>query len=145
VTKNASIKDMTLEVHRHLVDLKIRDDVTLIVSGGIAMAEHVAKAIICGADLTAIDLPLLFALECRYCKDCQEDLACPVELKDVNPEWGAQRIINLIGAWRNQLLEILGAMGLREVRRLRGEVGRAIFFDDIEKDTFDNVFDARTG
>jgi hypothetical protein len=68
-----------------------------------------------------------------------------MELKDVNPEWGAQRIINLIGAWRNQLLEILGAMGLREVRRLRGEVGRAIFFDDIEKDTFDNVFDARTG
>ena len=140
VTKNASIKDMTLEVHRHLVDLKIRDDVTLIVSGGIAMAEHVAKAIICGADLTAIDLPLLFALECRYCKDCQEDLACPVELKDVNSEWGAQRIINLIGAWRNQLLEILGAMGLREVRRLRGEVGRAIFLEDIEKDTFDNVF-----
>lgn len=140
VTKNTSIKDMTLEVHRHLVDLKIRDDVTLIVSGGIAMAEHVAKAIICGADLIAIDLPLLFALECRYCKDCQEDLACPVELKDVNPEWGAQRIINLIGAWRNQLLEILGAMGLREVRRLRGEVGRAIFFEDIEKDTFDTVF-----
>lgn len=138
--KSLLIKDMTQKVHRHLVDLKIRDDVTLIVSGGIAMAEHVAKAIICGADLTAIDLPLLFALECRYCKDCQEDLACPVELKDVNSEWGAQRIINLIGAWRNQLIEILGAMGLREVRRLRGEVGRAIFLEDIEKDTFDNVF-----
>ena len=138
--KSLLINDMTQNVHRHLVELKIRDDVTLIVSGGIAMAEHVAKAIICGADLTAIDLPLLFALECRYCKDCQEDLACPVELKDVNSEWGAQRIINLIGAWRNQLLEILGAMGLREVRRLRGEVGRAIFFDDIEKDTFDKVF-----
>jgi len=138
--KSLFIKDMTQKVHRHLVDLKIRDDVTLIVSGGIAMAEHVAKAIICGADLTAIDLPLLFALECRYCKDCQEDLACPVELKDVNSEWGAQRIINLIGAWRNQLIEILGAMGLREVRRLRGEVGRAIFLEDIEKDTFDNVF-----
>ena len=135
-----SIKDMTQNAHRHLVDLKIRDDVTLIVSGGIAMAEHVAKAIICGADLAAIDLPLLFALECRYCKDCQEDLACPVELKDINPEWGAKRIINLIGAWRNQLLEILGAMGLREVRRLRGEVGRAIFLEEIEKDTFDKVF-----
>jgi hypothetical protein len=142
--KNASIKDMTLEVHRHLVDLKIRDDVTLIVSGGIAMAEHVAKAILCGADLTAIDLPLLFALECRYCKEClngqNASQPCPVELKDVNPEWGAQRIINLIGACRNQLLEILGAMGLREVRRLRGEVGRAIFLEDIEKDTLDKVF-----
>ena len=147
------IKDVTLNVHRHLVDLKIRDEVTLIVSGGIAMAEHVAKAIICGADLTAIDLPLLIALECRYCKDCLQTFKksliknashapqpCPVELKDVNPLWGAQRIINLMGAWRNQLLEVLGAMGLREVRRLRGEVGRAIFFEVIEKETFDKVF-----
>nr|QNO53288.1 hypothetical protein OJOIIACA_00012 [Methanosarcinales archaeon ANME-1 ERB6] len=134
------IKDMTLNVHRHLVDLKIRDEVTLIVSGGIAMAEHVAKSIVCGADLTAIDLPLLLALECRYCKDCLNGLPCPVELKEVNPQWGAQRIINLIGAWGNQLLEVLGAMGLREVRRLRGEVGRAIFFEEIEKEIFDKVF-----
>ena len=142
--KSLFVKDMTLNVHRHLVDLKIRDEVTLIVSGGIAMAEHVAKSIICGADLTAIDLPLLFALECRYCKDCLQTFKkslqpCPVELKDLNPQWGAQRIINLVGAWRNQLLEVLGAMGLREVRRLRGEVGRAIFIEDIEKETFDMV------
>ena len=152
--KSLFIKDMTLNVHRHLVDLKIRDEVTLIVSGGIAMAEHVAKAIICGADLTAIDLPLLIALECRYCKECLNNQTfkksliknaphapqpCPVELKNVNPEWGAKRIINLIGAWRNQLLEVLGAMGLREVRRLRGEVGRAIFIEEIEKETFDKV------
>jgi hypothetical protein len=138
--KSLFVKDMTLNVHRHLVDLKIRDEVTLIVSGGIAMAEHVAKSIVCGADLTAIDLPLLIALECRYCKDCLNGLPCPVELKDVKPQWAAQRIINLIGAWRNQLLEVLGAMGLREVRRLRGEVGRAIFFEDVEKETFDKVF-----
>jgi ferredoxin len=138
--KSLFIKEMTQDVHRHLVDLKIRDEVTLIVSGGIAMAEHVAKSIICGADLTAIDLPLLFALECRYCNDCLNDSqSCPVELKEVEPQWGAQRIVNLISAWRNQLLEVLGAMGLREVRRLRGEVGRAIFFEDIEKETLDKV------
>jgi ferredoxin len=142
--KNASqrsfIKDTILDVHRHLVDLRIRDEVTLIVSGGIASAEHVAKSILCGADVTAIDLPLLIALECRYCKNCRNGLACPIELREVNPQWGAQRVINLIGAWRSQLLEVLGAMGLREVRRLRGEVGRAIFFDDIQKETFDTVF-----
>jgi hypothetical protein len=32
------------------------------------------------------------------------------------------------------MLEMLGAMGIREVRRLRGEVGRAIFHDDIQKE-----------
>jgi ferredoxin len=141
--KNASrrnfIKDIILHVHRQLVDLRIRDEVTLIVSGGIASAEHVAKAILCGADVTAIDLPLLIALECRYCKNCRNGLECPIELQEVNPQWGTQRIINLIGAWRNQLLEVLGAMGLREVRRFRGEVGRAIFVEDIQKETFDKV------
>lgn len=133
------VKDMILHIHRHLVELGMRDEVTLIVSGGIASAEHVAKAILCGADVTAIDLPLLIALECRFCTNCRTGLECPIELREVNPRWGAQRIINLIGAWRNQLLEVLGAMGLREVRRLRGELGRAIFVDDIQKETFDKV------
>jgi len=27
-------------------------------------------------------------------------------------------------------------MGIREVRRLRGEMGRAMFFEDLEKDIF---------
>jgi ferredoxin len=134
------VKDSIQKVHRHLVDLQIRDEVTLIVSGGIALAEHVAKAILCGADVIALDLPLLIALECRYCKNCLNGLPCPVALKDIDPDYGAQRIVNLIDAWRNQLLEVLGAMGVREVRRLRGEVGRAIVFEDIQKETFDKVF-----
>jgi len=133
------VKDMILSTHRHLVDLGMRDDVTLIVSGGIACAEHMAKSILCGADVIAIDLPLLIALECRYCKNCRSGLQCPIEVEEVNPQWGIQRIMNLIGAWRNQLLEVLGAMGLREVRRLRSELGRAIFIEDIQKETFDKV------
>ena len=40
----------------------MRDEVTLIASGGIALAEHMAKAIICGADLVAIDIPLVVGL-----------------------------------------------------------------------------------
>ena len=40
----------------------LRDEVTLIISGGIALAEHMAKAIICGADVVAVDTPLLVAL-----------------------------------------------------------------------------------
>jgi hypothetical protein len=27
-------------------------------------------------------------------------------------------------------------MGIREVKRLRGEMGRAMFFEDLEKDIF---------
>src|SRR5690606_24574773 len=49
------------EVHGALVEAALRDRVTLVVSGGIAAAEHVAKAIACGADLVAVDFILMVA------------------------------------------------------------------------------------
>jgi hypothetical protein len=45
-----------------------------------------------------------------------------------------------MGAWHGQILEVMGAMGIREISRLRGESGRAIFFEDIERDTFGKLF-----
>jgi len=134
------LKEMIREVHLHLVHHLIRNKINLIFSGGIAMAEHVAKAIICGADGVTIDIPLLIALECRLCKQCKENRPCPVKLGDINPEWGHHRILNLIGAWRNQLIEVMGAMGIREVRRIRGEVGRSMWFDDLERENFGPIF-----
>jgi len=130
------IKERMREIHGRLVEEGVRDEVTLIASGGIAMAEHVAKVIICGADALGVDIPLLVAMECRVCRRCQEGLACPVELEGVDPRWGAERIKNLVAAWHNQLLEVLGAMGIREARRLRGEMGRAMFFEDLEREVF---------
>ena len=137
------MKDYVRKAHNHLVDKGIRNSLTLIAGGGIAMAEHVAKGIICGADAVSIDIPLLLALECRMCLRCQEGLSCPVQIENIHPDWGKTRIMNLMAAWRNQLLEVLGAMGIREVRRLRGEVGRAMFFDDLEADTFGRLFGRR--
>jgi glutamate synthase domain-containing protein 2 len=122
------------EIHLNLVEKGTRDLVTLIGSGGVAMAEHMAKLIICGADAIACDIPLLVAMECHVCKRCAEGIACPVELDSVDPGWGSKRITNLMAGWHNQLLEILGAMGIREVRRLRGEMGRAMFYEDLEKE-----------
>jgi len=34
-------------------------------------------------------------------------------------------------------------MGIREVRRLRGEVGRAMFIEDLEAATFGKIFGDR--
>jgi len=130
------IKERTREIHLRLVEMGVRDQITLISGGGIAMAEHLAKQIICGSDLLSVDIPLLIAMECRVCRRCKEGITCPVELEGVDPVWGAGRIRNLMAGWHNQLLEILGAMGIREVKRLRGEMGRAMFFEDLEKDIF---------
>jgi len=134
------IKEMIREIHLRLVGNLIRNRVNLVFSGGIAMAEHVAKAIICGADGVTIDIPLLIALECRLCYRCKDGNACPVKIGNINPDWGKQRIINLVGAWRNQLIEVMGAMGIREARRLRGEVGRSMWFEDLERENFGPIF-----
>lgn len=77
------------------------------------------------------------------CDRCKNGLSCPVELEAIDPEYGSSRIINLMGAWRNQILELLGAMGLREARRLRGEVGRSMWFEDLEKESFAPIFGER--
>jgi len=131
------------EIHQALVQAGIRDQVTLIASGGISLAEQVIKTVICGADLVAIDIPIMIALECRVCMRCKKELRCPVDLVNMDHEYGVQRIINLMGAWHSQMLEMMGAMGIREVRRLRGEVGRAMFFDDLEKECFGPIFGTR--
>ncbi len=137
------LKEMIREIHLKLVEKCTRKQVKLIFSGGIAMAEHMAKAIICGADGITVDVPLLIALECRVCYQCVKGLPCPVRLEDFDPDWGSQRIANLIAAWRNQLIEVMGAMGIREVRRLCGEVGRSMWFEDLEKESFAPLFGER--
>jgi ferredoxin len=136
------LKDLIRGCHLKLVEKQLRDAVTLLASGGIALAEHVAKTIICGADAIIADIPLLLSLECRMCKECTngEKNPCPIDLKSLNVKRGAQRVVNLVGAWNNQLLEVMGAMGLREVRRLRGEVGRAMFKEDLDKEIFAPLF-----
>jgi ferredoxin len=142
VDKPRHIRDAMRELHSELVKLGVRDELTLIVGGGIALAEHVPKAIICGADLVALEVAPMVAAGCRVCRGVDKATHpehCPLNPEPIETGYAAQRIINLMVAWHSQLLEILGAMGIREVRRLRGEVGRAIFREDIEREAFGDL------
>ena len=139
-SKPRHMRDVLPEVHQALTKDGIRDELTLMSSGGVVMAEHVAKAIICGVDLVAIDLPLSVALECRLCGECERGEPCQIALEEANGDYAIRRIANLMGAWHLQLVEMLGAMGIREVRRLRGETGRCMFFEDLERETFGEMF-----
>ncbi len=118
------IGDVILEIQKRLVEDGVREEVTLIGSGGIVLAEHVPKAIICGLDAVALDSATVIALQGRA---------------DGDHDWAVQRLVNLSASWRDKLLEILGAMGLREVRRLRGEVGRCMFQADLEREAFAGI------
>jgi glutamate synthase domain-containing protein 2 len=86
-----------------------------------------------------LDTPLLIALQGRFVGECRSATNCRIEMPNVDRRWAVQRLVNLMGSWRDQMLEILGAMGLREVRRLRGELGRAMFQDDLEQEAFGEI------
>jgi ferredoxin len=137
------LKDMLRQIHTALIERGIRDEITLMAGGGIALPEHLAKAIICGADVVTINLPLLIALECHLCESCEPGVPCPAKLETVERDFAVGRMTNLIAAWHDQLIEVMGAMGMREARRLRGDVGRAMFFEQLEEETFGKLYGTR--
>lgn len=134
------VSELLKEAHLMLIEKGCRDMVTLIGAGGIVSADHLPKAIISGLDAVALDLPVLFALQGRS----QGSLVDRDSVKGTLPrkmtqEWGEQRLTNLCASWRDQLLEILGAMGIREVRRLRGEFGRSMIVSHLEDEAFEGI------
>jgi len=137
------VKDMIREIHAGLIKNGKRDEITLIAGGGIALAEHMAKAVICGADLVSTYLPLMISLECRICHSCRPGLMCPAKLDQVEFDYAVGRMRNIIAAWHLQLIEVMGAMGMREARRLRGDVGRAMFYEELEEEIFGTLFGSR--
>lgn len=113
------------DLDQFLVEEGVRDEVTLLASGGIVASEHVPKALLCGADAVVLDATVLIAL--GWDGSPQGSIPTPLDVG-----WGIQRIKNWANACRDQLLEIMGAMGIRDARRLAGEVGRAMFHEDLE-------------
>lgn len=134
------VLELIREAHRAFVEAGCRDEVTLLGSGGIIAAEHVPKAIICGLDAIALDTALLAALQTQFLGECRDRESGRFRMpRKLTVSWGVQRVLNLLASWHDQLLEVLGAMGLREVRRLRGEIGRAMFQKELECEAFSGI------
>jgi glutamate synthase domain-containing protein 2/ferredoxin len=116
------------KVHKFLAAEGIRDSVTLIVSGGLRTADDVMKAIALGADGVVIGTADMVALGCVRCALCESGRGCPRGIASTDPElmmlmsldWATQRLINLLHAWRERMVEILVGLGLHSVKDLRG-------------------------
>ena len=116
------------KVHKYLSSENIRDEITVMASGGIRTAYDIAKIIALGADGVVLGTAELVALGCTRCSNCERGRGCPFGLTTtdpllsefVNPEWGGQRIINLYKSYTTQLKEICRKLGLKSIRELRG-------------------------
>jgi hypothetical protein len=134
------VLDAIRQAHKAFVDAGARQEVTLLGSGGMIAAEHIPKAIICGLDAVGLDTPVLVSLQAEFVGDCADRQSSQFQLPgNLSLDWGVQRLMNLMASWRDQLLEISGAMGLREIRRMRGETGRAMFMVDLEREAFTGI------
>jgi len=116
------------KVHKHLLQEGIRDDITVMASGGIRSAWDVAKIIALGADGAVLATTELVAMGCTRCSNCERGRGCPFgltttdpELREwVTPDWGAQRLDFLYRAFHSELGELVGRLGLSSIRELRG-------------------------
>ena len=114
-------------VDQRLRDEGIRNNVSLVVGGSIRSASDVVKAVALGADACYIATAALLAIGCHLCRTCQSGKCNwgiatqrPDLVKRLNPDIGSQRLVNLMTAWRHEIKELLGGMGINSIEALRG-------------------------
>ena len=114
-------------VDQRLRDEGIRGHVSLIAGGSIRNAADVVKAVALGADACYIGSAALLALGCHMCRSCQTGKCNwgiatqrPELVARLDPEVGCQRLVNLMTAWKHEIKELLGGMGINSIEALRG-------------------------
>jgi glutamate synthase domain-containing protein 2 len=109
----------------------IRNEVSIIASGGIRESADIAKIICLGADAVYIGTSALVAMGCRVCGTCNRGICAwgiatqrPELTKRLDPETNAAQVANLIHAWTDEIAELMGAAGINSIESLRGNRDR---------------------
>lgn len=114
-------------VDQRLREEGIRNDISVVVGGSIRNSADVIKAVALGADAVYIATSALLALGCHLCRSCHLGKCNwgiatqrPELVKRLNPDIGYERLINLVEAWKHEIKEMMGGMGINSIEALKG-------------------------
>ena len=114
-------------VDKRLRDEGIRDTVSVVVGGSIRSSADIVKAVALGADCVYIGTGALLALGCHLCRSCHSGKCnwgiatqIPQLVKRLNPDIGYKRLVNLMTAWKHEIKEMMGGMGINSIESLKG-------------------------
>lgn len=114
-------------VDRRLREEGIRDNVSLVAGGSIRSSADIVKAVALGADCVYIATSALLALGCHLCGSCHTGKCNwgiatqnPELVKRLNPNLGYKRLVNLLTAWKHEIKEMMGGMGINSIESLKG-------------------------
>lgn len=118
---------------RALEEMKLKDEITLMVSGGIKDGADVAKALALGADAVGIGTGAMVAMGCTVCLECHLG-QCEFGIGTQKPELrarldiekAAERVANYITAMTYELVVLAKACGKTDVHNLEREDLRAL-------------------
>ncbi|RMD89649.1 MAG: hypothetical protein D6813_10340, partial [Calditrichaeota bacterium] len=120
--------DLLPVCYDHLLELGLHTQVTLI-ANGIKSPADLGIAMMLGASALVVDRAAVVALNHEFPMLEKQGKSLP----EVDYDFGVKRLNNLFQSWHKQIREVLGAFGVRDIRRTVGERGRLIDLRDRER------------
>jgi glutamate synthase domain-containing protein 2 len=118
---------------RTLEEMGMKEEISLIASGGITNGADLAKALAIGADAVAIGTGAMVAMGCRVCMKCHTGHCAfgigtqdPDERLKLNIDESAERVANYIRAMTAEAVLLAKAAGKSKLKNLEREDLRAL-------------------
>ncbi|WP_242940553.1 FMN-binding glutamate synthase family protein [Anaeromicropila populeti] len=114
-------------------EMGVKEEMSLIISGGIKDGADLAKALAIGADAVAIGTGAMVAMGCRVCMNCQSGKCSfgigtqdPDLRKKLNIEEAADKVANYIKAITEEAVLLAKAAGKTKLKNLEREDLRSV-------------------